>query len=161
MIELPHTKGCLVCGTGNPHGLQLSLMVDPASGVVSTEFVPGDGHIGFEGIVHGGIIATVFDEAMVWAATWFGKRFCVCGELSVRYRSRAGVGQRLLFSAKVEFARPKLIETAATLMGDGRLLATAQGKYVPVDFEQSRRFMETFVDQESTQEAAEFLRSGR
>ena len=78
-IELPHTAGCLVCGRDNPHGLHLSLHVDPDSGIVTVDFIPLAEHIGFEGIIHGGVLATVLDEAMVWAATWAGRRFCVCG----------------------------------------------------------------------------------
>src|SRR4051812_17649018 len=110
-IELPHTPNCLVCGRLNPHGLHLSLRVDLESGVVTTELTPSGDHIGFEGIVHGGVLATVLDEAMVWAATWAGKRFCVCGELNVRYRQSAGVGEGLVVVAKVEEARRKLITT--------------------------------------------------
>ena len=60
-MELPHTAGCLVCGRQNPHGLGLSLHVDEGSGVVSVEFAPRPEHIGFEGIVHGGVLATVLD----------------------------------------------------------------------------------------------------
>ena len=56
-------------------------------------------HIGFEGVVHGGMIATVIDEAMVWAATWAGKRFCVCGEMSVRFRRPSVVGEELHLEA--------------------------------------------------------------
>src|SRR4051812_40117448 len=92
-LQLPHTPGCLVCGRNNDFGLKLSLFVDPATGVVSVDFAAEPQHIGFEGIVHGGLIATVIDEAMVWAATWNGKRFCVCGELSVRFRRPAQVGE--------------------------------------------------------------------
>src|ERR1700710_2015642 len=99
-IELPHTHGCLVCGQANPLGLKLHLFVDPASGVVSVEFTPRVEHIGFEGIVHGGVVATVIDEAMVWAATWGGRRFCVCGEMSVRFRQSAQVGQPVLVAAR-------------------------------------------------------------
>ena len=84
MIELPHTAGCLVCGRQNPHGLHLHLHVDEATGAVETRFTPSAHHIGFEGIVHGGVLATVLDEAMVWAATWRGRRFCVCGEMNTR-----------------------------------------------------------------------------
>ena len=70
LLELPHTRGCMVCGRGNPLGLGLSLFVDPASGVVRVNYTPAGPHIGFEGVVHGGVLATVIDEAMVWAATW-------------------------------------------------------------------------------------------
>ena len=69
-LELPHTAGCVACGPFNPHGLRLSLFVDPQSGIVRTEFTPETAHIGFEAVLHGGVLSTVFDEAMVWAATW-------------------------------------------------------------------------------------------
>jgi len=160
-MELPHTSGCLVCGRGNPHGLHLSLHVDPASGIVSVEFVPSIHHIGFEGIVHGGVIATVVDEAMVWAATWAGKRFCVCGEMTVRFRQNSRVGTKLAVTAKVENFRPRLIQTTSEVIdASGQILATASGKYVPISVEQHREFAGTFVESPSTAEAAELLRKG-
>src|SRR4051794_34530703 len=108
-LELPHSLNCLVCGRDNPHGLKLHLLVDDATGEVRCHFTPKAEHVGFEGIVHGGALATVVDEAMVWAATWRGRRFCVCGELTVRYRQPAVVGQTIIIAAKVEFSRFKLI----------------------------------------------------
>src|SRR5688500_4991698 len=109
--ELPHTAGCRVCGRQNPHGLRLSLDVDESSGAVRVDFTPRPEHIGFEGIVHGGVLATVLDEAMVWAATWAGRRFCVCGELTTRFRREAAVGQPLVVEARVETNRPRLLTT--------------------------------------------------
>src|SRR3954447_15983192 len=112
MLELPHTAGCLVCGRENPQGLKLSLNVDPDTGMVTTRFTPTGDHIGFEGIVHGGVIATVLDEAMVWAATWGGRRFCVCGEMTVRFRESAGVGEEVVVTARVDLARARLVATS-------------------------------------------------
>lgn len=160
LLELPHTPGCLVCGTQNPFGLKMSLHVDPANGHVHVNFAPRVEHIGFEGIIHGGMIATVIDEAMVWAATWSGKRFCVCGEISVRFRRPAMVGEPLHLEAWVEFARPKLIQAAATIRTpDRQIVAAGEGKYVPMASEQSQRVMQSFVTNESTQAAAEMLKS--
>ena len=88
LLQLPHTAGCLVCGRDNPHGLRLDLHVDPETGIVRIEFAPRREHIGFEGVVHGGVLATVLDEAMVWAATWAARRFCVCAELTTRCGKR-------------------------------------------------------------------------
>src|SRR4051812_38039081 len=100
-LALPHTAGCLVCGPANPHGLHLNLTVEPSTGLVRVHYTPTPHHIGFSGIAHGGVLATVFDEAMVWAASWKGKRFCVCGELAVRFREIATVGEPLLIEAGV------------------------------------------------------------
>ena len=158
MLELPHTPGCLVCGRSNPHGLHLSLHVDPQTGIVQTSFTPLPQHICFEGIVHGGILATVVDEAMVWAATWSGKRFCVCGEMSIRFRAGAQVGQQLQGSAQVVSARRGVIETASSIRNGDTLVATASGKYVPISPQRNREVIATFVDEPQTQEAAARLR---
>src|SRR5688572_15525431 len=154
-IELPHTAGCLVCGRQNPHGLRLSLHVDEASGVVAVDFIPRPEHIGFEGIVHGGVLATVLDEAMVWAATWTGRRFCVCGEMTVRFRKSAGVGRALRCEARVESAASKRPGTPRLVHASGRvveveggaLIAESTGKYVPVPPERNRDVVATLVDE--------------
>jgi uncharacterized protein (TIGR00369 family) len=158
-MELPHTAGCLVCGRRNPHGLKLSLNVDGATGTVTVQFTPRPEHIGFEGIVHGGVLATVLDEAMVWAATWAGKRFCVAGEMSVRFRRTAGVGELLKVEAKVEAARSRLVLTAGTVANAAaETVAEATGKYVPVPSERHRAVVATLVDEPSTSRAAAYLK---
>src|SRR4051812_46471068 len=160
-IELPHTAGCLVCGRQNPHGLKLDLHVEPESGVVRMGFVPRVEHIGFVGIIHGGVLATVLDEAMVWAATWAGRRFCVAGEMTVRFRESATVGQALRVEARVESARPRLIQASGRIHNDaGGVICTATGKYVPLDDERNREFVATLVDEPATVEAARILRHG-
>src|SRR3954469_23549902 len=132
-IELPHTSGCLVCGRQNPHGLHLHLHVDEASGAVETRFTPAAHHIGFVGIIHGGVLATVLDEAMVWAATWRGRRFCVCGEMTIRFRKAAEVNQPLIIRASVESARSRILQTSGQVIDRaGEVIATANGKYIPL-----------------------------
>jgi hypothetical protein len=133
-FPLPHTSGCLVCGRDNPHGLHLDFTVDPS---------------------HGGILATVFDEAMVWAATWQGKRFCVCGELTVRFRRTAQINHPLTIQAKITDPRPRLIQTSATAHdADGKLIAESTGKYVPVPADRHAAVVQTFVAEPSTAHAA-------
>jgi acyl-coenzyme A thioesterase PaaI-like protein len=160
-LELPHTPGCLVCGHANPHGLRLSLHVDPATAAVTTTFTPRPEHIGFEGIIHGGVLATVLDEAMVWAATWSGKRFCVAGELTIRYRESARPGDALVVTATIDTARTKLITTRGEIRRppDDATIATATGKFVPLDDARHRAFVDTLVDAPTTRQAAALLRA--
>jgi uncharacterized protein (TIGR00369 family) len=160
-MELPHTAGCLVCGRQNPHGLKLSLHVDEATGIVRMDFAPRPEHIGFEGIVHGGVLATVLDEAMVWAATWAGKRFCVAGEMNVRFRRSAGVGEMLKVEARVESARSRLVLTAGIVAdAAGEIVTEATGKYVPVASDRHRAVVATLVDEPPTSRAAAYLKEG-
>ena len=158
-LELPQSANCLVCGRTNPHGLRLRLRVDPETGLVSTEFVPGPQHVGFEGMVHGGLLATVLDEAMTWAATWKNKRFCYCGELTTRFRNSLRPGQTLRVEALVEFSRPKLVEVAGKIFDHtGRLAATSSGKYVPTSLDEHLEYMDTFLEDSATDEASRLLR---
>ena len=159
LLELPHTAGCVACGPLNPHGLHLSLFVDPDDGTVRTEFTPLPAHIGFEGVLHGGVLATVLDEAMVWAATWSGRRFCLCGELTVRFRAVATIGQPLTITAKIDTSRPRLIQTRAHAHdASGGLVAEATAKYVPVPVQRNREFVKTLLDEPSTVTTADELR---
>ena len=160
MLELPHTAGCLVCGRQNPIGLHLHLHVDESTGAVETHFTPAAEHIGFEGIIHGGILATVLDEAMVWAATWHGRRFCLCGSMNIRFHAPAKVGDALHVTAKVTNARKGLIETSGEVTRGNEIIAVASGKYVPLSDDRHRAAVATFVDETATQIAAARLRHG-
>jgi uncharacterized protein (TIGR00369 family) len=158
-IQLPHTLGCLVCGRDNPHGLRLDLHVNPDSGAVHTAFTPGPQHIGFEGIIHGGVLATVLDEAMVWSATWAARRFCVCAEMTVRYLHSAVIGQPLTIEARITSDRPRLITAEGSIFdATGRLIASATGKYTRISPERNRQFVATLTDEEVTREADRYLR---
>ena len=158
LIELPHTPGCLVCGRQNPVGLHLSLFVDTDTAEIRTRFTPGPQHIGFEGILHGGVLATVLDEAMVWAAIWTSKKACVAGELNVRFRKSAPVGEELHCLAKVKASRSRLVEVSGELaLADGTPIASGFGKYVPLAGEPTAAFMKTLVDEPPTSEAVRLL----
>jgi len=159
MLELPHTAGCLVCGRQNPIGLHLRLHVDESTGVVETRFTPAAEHIGFEGIIHGGILATVLDEAMVWAATWSGRRFCVCGEMTIRFRRAAEVAMPLMIRASVASTRGRMIQTNGEITDQaGEMIAMADGKYLALPQDRHERFVQTLVDEPSTAKAAAVLR---
>ena len=158
ILRLPRTHGCLVCGRDNPHGLQLQLFVDDASGVVNVDVTFSRNHIGFIDVIHGGVIATVADEAMVWAATWAGKRFCLCGELSIRYLKPATPGVAYRFEATVESKRSRLIATTLRVLDpNGIEIATASAKYLPLAASHHAKVVETFVDEPDSRSTARSL----
>lgn len=162
-LLLPQSHECLVCGRDNPRGLRLRLRVEPESGVVRTQIVPGTDQVGFANVIHGGLIATVADEAMVWAATWTIRRFCFCGEMTVRFRRTATPGMRLSFEARVESFRSRLVLTTFRCVDEaGTELSSGSGKYVPLSEEQHKQVLDTFVQEAESEKAVEMLRqSGR
>jgi acyl-coenzyme A thioesterase PaaI-like protein len=56
-------SSCFACGPDNSRGLRLQFEIDE-DGEAIAEWIPDPDLEGFEGIVHGGIISTVLDEAM-------------------------------------------------------------------------------------------------
>jgi hypothetical protein len=160
-LDLPHIPGCLVSGRDVPNGLMLNFEADVSSGIVHSAFTPPDDERLFQPLTDRGLLALTLDRAMNWAATWCARRFCTCEELTMRLKKPPVTGQRLLIEARVEFSRPKLIQSIATLRTpSGGIVAVAEAKYVPMEQEQSDRLMQALIGQ--TQEAvAIFTRSAQ
>lgn len=129
---LPHTHSCFVCGESNRVGLNLRFQTDGRS--VTTNFTPGPEHIGFKGVVHGGILSTLLDEIMVWACVIGTRRFAFCAELNVRFTNVSRPNETLTASAElVTNRRNRIFEAKGELRTpSGELVATATGKYCPV-----------------------------
>jgi acyl-coenzyme A thioesterase PaaI-like protein len=158
VLELPQTAGCLVCGRDNPVGLRLRLSAVADTGHVITDFTTDPHHIGFAGLIHGGLLATVLDEAMVWAAIWSSRRACVAAEMTVRFKQKVAVGRSISVDAWVTRATRRLIETESALCDGAVVCCTATAKYVPLDAAATAAFYRTFVDRPETAAAAGVLR---
>lgn len=132
MRELPHTHSCFVCGENNVVGLKLRFTTDGK--IVQTRFRLGPAHIGFHGIVHGGILTTVLDEIMVWACAVPTRRFAVCAELTVRFLNPARPEDEIIAAGEMLVNRKNRIFEAKAALADplGRKFAEATGKYLPI-----------------------------
>jgi acyl-coenzyme A thioesterase PaaI-like protein len=122
---------CFGCGQENPIGLRLRFaVVDDA---VHAEFTPAPEHQGFQDIVHGGIIATVLDEAMAWATAAAGL-WTMTGEMQTRFRCPLHVGEPARVSARIVAQRGRTISVTAELsrQTDDRKIASAKGTFVEV-----------------------------
>ena len=133
MKPLPYTHSCFVCGDANPVGLQLRFETDGR--IVQTRFVPRAEHIGFKGVVHGGLIATVLDEIMVWACAVPTRKFAYCAELTVRYLRPLAPGvEVVVISELVANRKNRLYEAKAAVRTVANVtLAEATGKYLPIN----------------------------
>ncbi len=112
---------CFGCGRNNPIGLKLSFKWDGKK--VITEFTPNKLHQGWADVIHGGIITTVLDEAMAYAAGYEGIK-CITATMLTRFKHPLSVGEPTIVTASVTKNARRFIETEAkmTLM-DGTLIA--------------------------------------
>jgi acyl-coenzyme A thioesterase PaaI-like protein len=116
---------CFACGQANPIGLRLRFEADGEG--IRAEFTPGPHYQGYEGVLHGGIIAAALDDAMANLFHMRGRE-TVTARLEVRYRREAPIGQRLIVTARTTGERGRFFTAEATLaLPDGTCLAEASG----------------------------------
>lgn len=116
---------CYGCGPNNPLGLKLKFTWDEVT--AKAEFVPGEYHQGWPGLVHGGIIATLLDEAMGYV-TWFKGLECVTARFEVRIRCTVPVGSPLVITGNlINESRRLLTVGAAVAYKDGKVVAEGVG----------------------------------
>ncbi|HEX5221501.1 MAG TPA: PaaI family thioesterase [Verrucomicrobiae bacterium] len=145
MKELPHTHSCFVCGDANPLGLKLRFETDGR--VVRTVFRPCAEHVGFKGVVHGGITATVLDEVMVWACAVATRRFAYCAELNVRYLQPLSPEVEMIVTGElVENRKGRIFEAKAAIQNGAAVSCVeARGKYLPIKARDVSQLVTDFV----------------
>ncbi len=126
-----NSDGCFACGKDNPIGLKLKFT--PVPNGVQTTYTPTKEFEGYQDIIHGGIVATLLDEAIAWACRTCGVE-AVTGEITVRYKRPLLTNQPVTIVGIIEKNRGKLLCGSAFIKDrEGILIATATAKMVRVD----------------------------
>lgn len=94
-------------------------------------FSPGVWHGGWTGVVHGGILATLLDEAMAYAVFFSGQK-CVTVRMQVRYRAPVSRGDELLVEGRIVRDSRRLVDVEADITRDGTVVAEASGRFMKV-----------------------------
>ena len=135
-------SGCFGCGDLNPRGLKLAFHLE--DGVAVAEFDPDPDYCGYPGLMHGGLVATILDEAMGWASRGQGV-WTMTARMQVRFRRPVPLTRRLRVSARVTKQRRRLVEARAELRDDGgTLLAEGEGAFLRITPEQGRELEEAY-----------------
>jgi len=141
MKRLIGYPGCMACGKANPRGLQLDLFF--GDGRVETRLRIPEYAQGFPGAAHGGVLCTILDEVMAWAAIETTGRFYVTGEMNVRFLAPAVPGVEILARGEIATDKRRYLICRGEVHGaDGRLLAKAEGKFFPVTPQQQAELEE-------------------
>jgi uncharacterized protein (TIGR00369 family) len=112
---------CFVCGPKNPIGLKLKFSWDGKE--VKSRFTPGEYHQGWAGLVHGGIINCLLDEAMSYAALYSGVN-CLTAKMQTRFKRPQPIDEPLTVTGVVTRKTRRLVETRGEIrLDDGTLVA--------------------------------------
>jgi len=129
-MELEGDNYCFGCGADNPIGLRLKFKVDGDRRVAEAVFTPREEHQGYAGITHGGLIATLLDEAMLKLCWELGIP-AVTARLETEIKRPAPVGEELLVRGRLVEDRGRVIKAEAEILNAaGELVATARSTAV-------------------------------
>jgi acyl-coenzyme A thioesterase PaaI-like protein len=128
----PDANNCFVCGPENPDGLRIDYRMD--GDICRAFFTPGDNHVGYEGMVHGGIMFSALDDVM---ANWLflqGAR-AHTARCEIRYRAPVPVGTPLELEGQLVKRKGRLAQMTGRLtrVDDGVEVASAEASFMIVD----------------------------
>jgi uncharacterized protein (TIGR00369 family) len=124
---------CFGCGGANEDGMKLTFVQDNEKRRIVGRFILGERYQGGGGIGHGGIIATLLDEAMGKVCRFREVR-AVTAELSVQYLRPVSVQEEIVVEGWEE-GEPKgrnLFHVGEIRNLDGDILARGKARFVIV-----------------------------
>jgi uncharacterized protein (TIGR00369 family) len=128
-LKLEDDHYCFACGLDNPDGLRIEWIT---SGKTATAtFIADRKYQGWKGILHGGIIATLLDEAMTRLA-WLACGGALTAEMTIRFVAPAEIGKLLDIHGEIINERRKIVEMKATIHSSGTFIAHATGKAIKI-----------------------------
>jgi len=131
-VKLKSENKCFVCGMDNPGGLRLQFDINEKNQTLRTRFVPPEVYQGWDGIVHGGILSTLLDEAVAKLAYELGYD-AVTAKLTVTFRRPAKVNQPLEVFGRLERVTSRVIEGRSRIEdSDGNLVAEGEARLIRV-----------------------------
>jgi acyl-coenzyme A thioesterase PaaI-like protein len=96
-------------------------------------FTPGSDFNGFQGVVHGGVIATALDEISAWTAIVSEGTFVFTAKLDIRYRAQAKIGDTFVLSGTVTQRRGRRLQIDAEMRSGDTITAESSGLFVVAD----------------------------
>jgi acyl-coenzyme A thioesterase PaaI-like protein len=109
-------------------GLGLEFRLQP-DGSVRAEWDCMKGYESYEGILHGGIQATLMDSAMVQAL--FARGIVArTGEMKIRFRNSVLIAEKVSITADLVLAHPPLYKMKAAVLQNGRVCAECEAKFM-------------------------------
>jgi uncharacterized protein (TIGR00369 family) len=131
-ISLP-TNHCFACGKDNPEGMGLKFFFDEGHRRAWSRFKLARKYQGPPGHAHGGIIATILDEAM-GKVNKLRSVVALTSSMQIQYLRPVPLGKPLLAEGTERSVRGRRHLNAAEIRDEhGQVLASSTGVFIAVD----------------------------
>jgi uncharacterized protein (TIGR00369 family) len=131
-ISLPKNR-CFACGKDNPAGMHLKFFFDEGHHRAWCRFKLPRQYQGPPGHAHGGIIATILDEAM-GKVNKLRSVIALTSSMQIEYLKPVPLGKKLLVEGTEQSIDGRRhMNTAEIRNGDGEILARSTGVFIAFD----------------------------
>lgn len=138
----PNSKMCFVCGIHNGFGLK-SRFYEMENGDLVALFTPSEEHQGYPGRLHGGLAATILDEAVGRAimVKHSGNIWGVTIEFSIKYRKPVPLDGEVKVVCRITEENRRTFEGVGQIvLDDGTVAIEGKGRYLKMDIDKIADF---------------------
>lgn len=134
-LEPNATNSCFGCGGANAQGMKLTFEQDDERRRIVGRFRMDERYQGGAGFLHGGIIATLLDEAM-GKVNRFSDVRAVTAELTVEYLKPVGIAEEIIVEGWQKDRKGRnLFHEGEIRNAAGNVLARGRGRFVVISAE--------------------------
>ena len=129
----PKKNHCFACGKDNPDGMKLKFEIDTEKQQAICHLQVPKRYQGPPGHVHGGIIATILDEAM-GKVNKLRNVVALTKSMTIEYKRPVPLGKPLLVVSFEKSVEGRAHNNVAEIKNeDGEVLARSEGLFIAVD----------------------------
>jgi len=156
-----HSPDCYGCGIDNTYGLHADFRFYEPTGEVRFNYTPKSFQEGAPGYMHGGIIASLLDEAQGVLCFHLG-HLVMTDQLNVSYRHAISLKNEISVKCWIDSVEKRRIHTKASIAdASGTILAESSGKWYVLNERIARRLFGRQYSEQKFQDLKEILEGNR
>ena len=130
---------CFGCGPANDHGMKMKFFGNDE--LIYSDITVPEHLLGWNGVVHGGILSTMLDEIMGWGAIYFLKKFILTKTMTVNYYKPVLIGETLHVEGRIrEHNSDKEVTMGGKIFNSkNELCATSTGIFALLETDKIRK----------------------
>ena len=130
-LHARENENCIICGNKNSEGMHINYKLSP-EGIIKANWTPSAKYEGFKGIIHGGVLSAVIDEAMSKAVITSNIE-ALTVELNIRFHNYVNSGDKLKIEAWiVKKHKRKIITEGILYRENGDKILHAKGTFLTI-----------------------------
>ena len=130
---------CYVCDPANEGGLHVAFYLDEEAGRVYADYTPTPVHEGAPGVIHGGVLGAILDDAMAWAVNVLSGSFGLTRRGEIEYSRIVRAGESYSVTAWIsEIGKNRAATVAELRDSEDRICCATRAEFSLISHEEAK-----------------------